>query len=286
MAKFLKGSDLNAAIEKLIESAGSKIFLVSPFIKLHNRIADELKSKISIPEIELWVLFGKNTENPSLSLGMDDLNFFKQFPNVDIRYAERLHAKYYANESEAVLTSMNLYDFSQNNNIEFGVAVKSSLLGVLSNTGDASLDIDASNYFEDVFKRAEQIFKSSPRFEKINLGLSKIYKGSSMEIDKTEAFFKQKKDSSIPAKKFEQSYTAPISQSKPLGYCIRTAKPIPFNTKRPFSDEAFVSWSKFSNPDYAEKYCHFSGEPSNGETTFSKPILKKNWSKAKEIHGF
>ena len=33
--------------------------------------------------------------------------------------------------------------------------------------------------------------------------------------------------------------------------------------------------------DYLEKYCHFSGEPSNGETSFNKPILKKNWKKAK-----
>lgn len=40
------------------------------------------------------------------------------------------------------------------------------------------------------------------------------------------------------------------------------------------------------DPDYKEKYCHFSGEPSNGETSVNKPILKKNWKKAQNIHGF
>lgn len=51
------------------------------------------------------------------------------------------------------------------------------------------------------------------------------------------------------------------------------------------NNEAYQSWSKFSNPDYPEKYCHFSGEPSNGETTFARPILKKNWARAKEVFG-
>jgi len=50
--------------------------------------------------------------------------------------------------------------------------------------------------------------------------------------------------------------------------------------------EAFKTWSKYSDPDYSEKYCHFSGENSNGETSVSRPILKKNWKKAKDIFEF
>ena len=65
------------------------------------------------------------------------------------------------------------------------------------------------------------------------------------------------------------------------GYCIRTGAEIPFNVEKPLSYEAYKSWSKYSDKDYAEKYCHFSGEPSHGETSVSKPIMKKNWIKAK-----
>lgn len=48
------------------------------------------------------------------------------------------------------------------------------------------------------------------------------------------------------------------------------------------SYESFKSWSKYSDPDYPEKFCHFSGELSNNETSVNRPILKKNWKKAKE----
>ena len=61
---------------------------------------------------------------------------------------------------------------------------------------------------------------------------------------------------------------------------------IKFNPKRPFTTEAYKEWAKFKKQDYAEKYCHFSGEPSNGETNYLRPVLKKNWIKAKEIFKF
>lgn len=44
------------------------------------------------------------------------------------------------------------------------------------------------------------------------------------------------------------------------------------------------SWKKFSTRDFRENYCHYSGEPSNGQTTFAKPILRKNLDKAKEAY--
>lgn len=47
------------------------------------------------------------------------------------------------------------------------------------------------------------------------------------------------------------------------------------------SYDAYKSWNKYNDPEYAEKFCHFSGEPSKGETSVSGPILKKNWQKAK-----
>lgn len=49
------------------------------------------------------------------------------------------------------------------------------------------------------------------------------------------------------------------------------------------SDKAFENWNKFKDEKYFKKYCHFSGEPSNTEITYFKPILKKNWKK-KELH--
>jgi hypothetical protein len=67
--------------------------------------------------------------------------------------------------------------------------------------------------------------------------------------------------------------------NKNRGYCIRTGMEIPFNVSKPLSEKAFESWNKYKDEEYPEKYCHFSGEESFGETCFIRPILKKNWQR-------
>ena len=121
MAKFVKGNGLNAEIESIFDDAEVQLTIISPFIKLHKRFKDSLKSKINNPKLEVQLVFGKNESNKSKSLSSEDFEFFKQFANVRIYYEPRLHAKYYANQTAAVLSSMNLYEYSQNNNIEFGI---------------------------------------------------------------------------------------------------------------------------------------------------------------------
>ena len=98
------------------------------------------------------------------------------------------------------------------------------------------------------------------------------YTKSVIETDKLSDFFnnKLKADSS-----FKKDTFIPKQATKQIGFCIRTGTQIPFNAKVPMCNTAFQSWKKFCNSEYPEKFCHFSGEPSNGETSFSKPILKK-----------
>jgi hypothetical protein len=76
------------------------------------------------------------------------------------------------------------------------------------------------------------------------------------------------------------------TEKLPTGYCIRTGKPIPFNLSAPLSYDAYQIWRQFWDVYYPEKYCHFTGEVSNGDTCFISPVLKKNWLKAREVHGF
>jgi len=77
-----------------------------------------------------------------------------------------------------------------------------------------------------------------------------------------------------------------FNQTPPTGYCIRTRKEIPFDLEKPFCKEAYEVWAQYEDKNYPENYCHFSGEPSHGKTKFAFPILKKNWDKAKKVHGF
>ena len=107
MVKFLKGNQLNAEPEGLFDNAQDFIVIISPYIKLHPRFIDSLKSKIEDNNFELIVVFGKNEGDFAKSLSKQDFEFFKAFPNIQIRYESRLNAKYYSNETTALLSSMN-----------------------------------------------------------------------------------------------------------------------------------------------------------------------------------
>lgn len=286
MAKFYTGNELNTAIESLFENAEEQLILISPYIKLHDRFVSVLKTKKDNPKFKITIVFGKNDEDYSKSLRSEDFSFFKEFPNVEIKYEKRLHAKYYANESKAIITSMNLYSYSQDNNIEAGVLMVRNFLGSIASSlmDEETIDKTSSKYFDRVIEQSNCLFKKVPHYESTNFGLSKKYKESIIEIDKLGEHFEGKQTASqfkINSGKTNISNTT--SNTSKTGYCIRTGVQIPFNVERPFSYEAYKEWSKTNNIDLPENYCHFSGESSNGETSVSKPILKKNWKSAKEL---
>jgi len=279
MAKFITGIELNFELEKIFKNAEEIIILISPYIKLHEHYKSVLSSKKDNSELRIIVVFGKNEDDISKSMNREDFAFFKEFPNIEIRYEKRLHAKYFANEKEAILTSMNLYSFSQNNNIEFGISTKKP--GFIS--GD-DIDAQAWNYFNNtVINQARILFAKSPEYGSTILGYRK-YKGSNIETDDLSDFYSKKGgfNYSLIEKSSHKSEKIKLD-TEHSGFCIRTGKKIPFNPERPMSDEAYESWVKFKNEDYPEKFCHFSGEKSNGETSFAKPILRKNWKKAQAV---
>ena len=281
MATFLYDDDLNAEIGRVFREADQQLIIISPFIKLHSRLKDELKAKVNPHKVEITIVFGKNEKRLEKSLGPEEFSFLKELPNITIKYNERLHAKYYANERAAILSSMNLYDFSQNNNIEFGILTESSLLGDLSNnlTG-ITLDRDAQNYFQKVIGNSRTVFSNKPVYQEGGV-LSKVFKkyvSFETEVDElSEQIFKseKKKEKSSPKEVRTEDNGKGV-----MGFCIRTGEEIPFNPEKPLSDKAFRQWNRYKDKDYSEKFCHFSGEPSNGETSVAKPILRKNWKKA------
>ncbi len=167
MASFLKDSRLNSEIEKIFEEASELLILISPFIKLHPRFESILKAKIDNDKLRIFIVFGKNEKDITKSLASKDLEFFKQFPNIEIKYEKRLHAKFYANEKSQVLTSMNLYEHSQNENIEFGVLTEVNPLNNLASTiVGKNLDQEAWDYFMQVIDNSELLFKNEPVYKK------------------------------------------------------------------------------------------------------------------------
>ena len=278
MAKFLNPTDLIHELKKLFSEADFELTIVSPYIKLHDEIKNILKKKIDDPEFKLYVIFGKNETDLSKSLSNNDFDFFKQFQNVEIRYVENLHAKYYANDSKSIITSLNLHSFSINNNIEIGVLFERKLganvLNLISDnlSKDSNADKEAYNYFSEVIEKSICHFEKRPNIKSSFFGFVKKQEGSVVEVDHTDELYSKK-----------STHTTNQNNTKNQnGYCIRTGIEIPFDLKHPFSKEAYKSWAQFKNENFKEKYCHYSGEKSNGETSFAKPVLTKYYKTAIE----
>lgn len=292
MIEVIHGHNLNHWLDEIIiRGAETKLLLVSPYIRLHHRTADALKSLKTKPEVRVTVCFGKADGVYEKSFHPDALALLKELPNIRIVYEERLHAKFYGNDEASLITSMNLYDFSIDNNIEVGiVADHESRKGY-------DLAVQAWNYFVDVVDEATEVFDRRPEFKKTLLGRvglgkdtyvgSEVFRDDFSKQPEVSKFTRPKKavvnptfETDVKPKKASLKKEAARSAGTLMGYCIRTGEEIPFNRDEPMSPKAFKSWVRFEDEEYPEKYCHFSGEPSDGQTSMAKPILKKNWKKA------
>lgn len=263
MAEFVTGDLLNDAVIKIIEAAEKKLLIVSPFIRLHDRVCDALLGKKKHHKLKIQILYGKNESKKQDSLTQKDFEFLKDFPNIMIKYEPKLHAKYFSNGNDTLITSMNLMHQSQNNNIEAGVFVKASKVTSLINR----FDLKADKYFNDVFEMATTHFSKSPQYRFNKAGIRIKYLNS---ITETDIITNETRNESLVT-----------------GFCIRTGKKIPFNLSRPYSYDAYNNWKFVNSQNYLhpESYCHFSGKPSNGKTTFAKPILYEYYAQAIEIFG-
>lgn len=232
MAKYLRTSGITAHVEELIRDAKDRLYIISPYLKLSPNIKELLQDK-EREKVESRFIFGKQ------ELNSGEMNFLKSLSYVRLYFYNNLHAKCYLNEKKMVISSMNLYEFSQVNNKEMGILIDRN------NSDDRCV-------YEDAWKDIESLLNNAKTFH-----------------DSEKA----------PERKGESTLRKEI----PPGYCVRTGVEIPFNIEKPLSYEAYKIWSKHADGDFAEKYCHFSGELSHGATCVNKPILKKNWKRAKEV---
>jgi len=304
MSKFLTGRELENKLTDVIWNAKKYILIISPFIKLDDYVKDVFNKRNNKQDVKVYILFGKNEEYKHKSFNKEDLEYFKEFSNITILYNKDLHAKHYCNENEGLITSLNLYGYSMANNIEYGVYFTKNVLNPLDKLFEETEAITD----EILFEKSEVVYMKEQQRTKKMFGLNKVYHEPKVIFDITDDFFNGKKYESKFLTDFEDEdvEASTVYNEKPIreekekvveieankirikkepstGYCIRTGVKIPFNPEQPMSKSAWKTWNKFGDEYYPENYCHFSGEESNGETSFAKPIMKKNWSKAKAL---
>jgi phosphatidylserine/phosphatidylglycerophosphate/cardiolipin synthase-like enzyme len=164
MAKFLNTSGTNYFLEELIKSANDRLILISPFLKLNDRIKELLEDKNRL-KIDVRIIYGKN------ELLNDEITWLSKLTFVRTSFCKNLHAKCYLNEESCIITSLNLYEFSQINNNEMGVSI--------SRTDDAQL-------YQDTYEEAQRIIRIS---DEVRISLEKVTTNS---VEKTPETTKEK----------------------------------------------------------------------------------------------
>lgn len=139
MAKFLNTSAINYLLEDLIKKASDRLILISPYLKLNDRVKELIEDKNRL-KIDIRIVYGKSELQAEEIKWLNDLSF------VRTSFCKNLHAKCYINESCGIISSLNLYDFSQVNNNEMGVFI--------SREDDIEL-------YRDTYEEAQRIIRIS-----------------------------------------------------------------------------------------------------------------------------
>lgn len=149
MAKFLNTSATNYFLEELIKDARERLVLISPYLKLNDRMKELLADKNRL-KIDVRIVYGKSELQPA------EIAWLREQTYIRTSFCKNLHAKCYLNEELAIITSLNLYEFSQVNNNEMGVLIRR--------------DEDAELY-RDAYEEAQRIIRIS---EEVRISLERV----------------------------------------------------------------------------------------------------------------
>ncbi|MCP3684926.1 MAG: DNA repair protein [bacterium] len=144
MAKFLNTSGTSYVLEQLITKAQKQIILVSPYLQFNKKIKQLIEAKVN-SGVPLTIIYGKTDLNKA------ELDWIFTLNNTQLLFSEDLHAKCYMNEANCIITSMNLYEFSQVNNDEMGV--------LLTKSSDTDAFIKAVADIKRIISVAEEVNK-------------------------------------------------------------------------------------------------------------------------------
>jgi len=226
MAEFLTTTKISARLEDIIREAEKELVLVSPYVQFSGNLIDRLKD--ADEKGVRIILIYRDELSPKEREKLDTLK------NLSLYCHPNLHAKCYYNEKQLIITSMNLYDFSEKRNREMGVLVQ-------------------MEEHDGVYSKAAGEVRSILRSEHIKresrgslAGVGKVLRGV-VNVLATDVV-------STPGR----------------GSCIRCGRLIEFDRERPYCAECYGKWAKYKRKTYPENFCHRCGKPNKGN--MSEPL--------------
>lgn len=116
MAQFLTTSGTSHHLEEIIKNAAGKLVLASPYLQISEKLIERLQDA-GKRRVRITIIYGKDELKPEERQKLDSV------PNLSLHYYENLHAKCFYNDKQLLITSMNMFEFSEKKNREMGVLV-------------------------------------------------------------------------------------------------------------------------------------------------------------------
>lgn len=244
MDKILTIHQLPGAIIDLIEETRDYCYLVTPYFKPWT-VLERALEKAANRQKRLLFVFRAGNLSPEMRALNERLGF-------DVYMVNNLHTKLYINERRAIITSMNLYDSSRENNFELGYVIDDSR--TLRELKDKIIDRD--------------ILSLEPALHlpgKYKVG----FRYSSLS-DRSSNSDRQGRSTGHSGNftSFANNQHTSRTQDN-TGFCIRCHKPIPRNPELPLCERCYEIWRNYNNPNYPEHYCHTCGREA--ETSKNTP---------------
>ena len=116
MAKYLTTRGVSYHLEELINDTQDQLILISPYLQFNTQIKQRLEN-LALHKKDIRIVYRE------AKLPVAETKWLENQIGIRTSVLPTLHAKCYLNEREAIVTSMNLYTYSQENNDEMGILV-------------------------------------------------------------------------------------------------------------------------------------------------------------------
>ena len=229
MAKFLSTTGTNYHLEELIKGASDRLILISPFLKLNDRMKELLADKNRL-KIDVRIVYGKSELQPQ------EIEWLRGLTYIRTSFCKNLHAKCYMNEEMCIVTSLNLYEFSQVNNNEMGILIQRS---------------DDGQLYKDAYEEAQRIIRIS---DEVRISLERVASSEPEPVTtlspdavntEGEAAGGDKVPSSKLAQKFGLKTAQLLDRATELGYLMQQGDKHALTPKGEQAGVEFVAKSRF-----------------------------------------
>lgn len=180
----------------MIKDAKDRLILISPFLRLNDRIKELLTDKNRL-KIDVRIVYSKSELQP------EEIGWLNELSYVRTSFCRNLHAKCYMSEELCIVTSLNLYEFSQVNNNEMGVLIRRS---------------EDSELYRDAYEESQRIIRIS---EEVRITLERVSQADETKAGEEDATTKLTSSKLAQRVKLKTSELSRNQGRETLAHCKR-----------------------------------------------------------------